>query len=658
MSQRATPSRRKAWRAIPCFAILPSTLILCTAGARAADTTVELAPVVVSATTTERSLTDAPATVTVITGDEIRQRPVQDVADALRAAPGVMVGGIGLNRRGISIRGMPAEHTLILMDGKRINNAGNAIAHADYDLSWVPAEAIERIEVVRGPMSSLYGSEALGGVVNVITRRATDGWHGSLSAKGGLMEGGGGDSQQFGIYAGGPLVPGVLGLSVTGETHGRQPTRSLADPRLTELERRLAATGSATLTWTPDDAQRIDLSYGQGRESRAYTIQSGTTAASIYTTTDEIERRHLSLAHTGDWSWGRSSLRAYRSTLDRESRRSTGTPTDPQTLTDDMVDGHVSVPVLSWNLVTLGGEWHRERLTDSTVNRAGKAEAVHRGLFLQDEIALGRDWSLVLGDRADHHETFGWQHSPRAYLVHHLTNALTVKGGVGKGFKAPTLKQLSPQYQAVAAAGRFTVVGNPALEPETSVTYEVGAEYRGAGWSARATLFQNDLKNLIDTACTRFCGVRGREIRTYQNIEEARIRGLELGGGADLPWDLRLDANYTFLDSEDRATGRELGERPRHRANAALAWTPAAGLTARVRAEYVGRQALYPSSGAATRLPSYTLVSLDLSQALTDSVALRGGVQNLTNQRLAEKSPLFPYAEEGRLYWAGLNYSF
>lgn len=656
MTRRANRARHRAGTVLSCLVAAPPAL-LCAAGALA-DAPVVLEPVVVSATATERPLADAPATVTVITGDELQQRPVQDLADALRDTPGIMVGGVGLNRRGISIRGMPAEHTLILMDGKRVNTAGNAIAHADYDLNWVPPEAIERIEVVRGPMSSLYGSEALGGVVNVITRHATDAWHGSLSAQGGLMEGAGGDSRQIGAYAGGPLVPGVLGLSVTGQSQGREPTRALADPRLTELERRRAATGSATLTWTPDEAQRIDLSYGQGHETRAYTIQSGTTAASIYTTTDTIDRRHLSLTHQGDWSWGSSSLRAYRSTLDRESQRSTGTPTDPQTLTDDIVDGHVSVPVLSWNRVTLGGEWHRERLTDSTVNRTGSAEAIHHAVFLQDEISLGADWSLVLGDRADHHEAFGWQHSPRAYLVHHLTDALTVKGGIGKGFKAPTLKQLSPQYQAVAAAGRFTVVGNPALEPETSVTYELGAEYRATGWSLRATLFQNDLENLIETACTRFCGVRGREIRTYQNINEARIRGVELGGGADLPGNLRLDANYTFLDSEDRGTGLELSERPRHRANVALAWSPTERFTARVRTEYVGRQALTPSSGAATRLPAYTLLSLDLSQQLTDSVALRGGVQNLTDQRLAEKSSLFPYAEEGRLYWVGLNYSF
>jgi outer membrane receptor for ferrienterochelin and colicins len=315
------------------------------------------------------------------------------------------------------------------------------------------------------------------------------------------------------------------------------------------------------------------------------------------------------------------------------------------------------VPILSWNLVTFGGEWRRERLEDSTVNRRGEAETIHRALFMQDEVSFGSDWSLVLGNRADHHEEYGWQHSPRAYLLHHWNDALTLKAGIGKGFKAPTLKQLSPEYRASAAAGRFTIVGSPDLEPETNTSYELGADYLGRGWSARATLFQNDLKNLIDTLCTQFCGVRGREIRTYRNIDEARIRGAEFGGGVDLLENLRLDVNLTLLDTEDRGTGQELAERPRQRGNATLSWRPAEGLLTRLRAEYVGRQTVYPTADAET-LPSYTVWSLDIAQRLTDTVTLQGGIQNLTNTRLTDESTLFTYEEEGRLVWVGLNYSF
>lgn len=619
---------------------------------------VELPPVVVSATSTERALRDVPATVSVVTRADLESRPVEDLSDALRGLPGVQVGSIGLNRRGISIRGMPAEHTLILMDGKRVNAAGSAIAHADYDLSWVPSEAIERIEVVRGPMSALYGSEALGGVVNVITRRATDVWKGSLTALGGLQEGTGGDIYQGGFYAGGPLIPGRLGLSLYGEARGREQTPAFADPLLTDLERRKSQSGSATLTWTPDDAQRIDVTYGHARDDRAYKLRAGGPSPYVYETTDKTVRQHYAISHHGDWEWGSTTLRAYRSTLERDNARSRGVPTGPQKLTDDIVDGHVTIPVLGWNRITAGGEWRREQLEDGTVNRSGTDEAHHQALFLQDEITFSREWSLLLGGRLDHHEEFGWHTSPRAYLVYQPTDALTVKGGVGLGFKAPTLKQLSPEYEASAAAGRFTIVGNPDLKPEINTTYEIGAEYAVRNWSVRATIFQNDLEDLIQTRCILSCGVAGAERRTYENVDEARIRGVEIGGGIDLPWNLRFDANYTFLDTENRTTGQELTERPRHAANASLRWSPTDRFTAGVRAEYTGRQVLYPTATSVERLPAYTIWSIDLSQRLTDSVILRGGIRNLADVRLAEKSSSFTYAEAGRLYWLGLNYSF
>ncbi|MQU03899.1 TonB-dependent receptor plug domain-containing protein [Pseudomonas sp. FSL R10-2245] len=160
---------------------------------------VELASTVVSATSTERTLKDAPASVAVITGEALSKRPVRNLEDALRGSEGLQFNGVGMSRRGVSIRGMSSEHTLVLIDGKRISPSSGAIAHSDFDLGWIPVEAIERIEVVRGPMSSLYGSEALGGVVNVITRKATDTWLGSGFVDGGVREDGlGGQTHQLG----------------------------------------------------------------------------------------------------------------------------------------------------------------------------------------------------------------------------------------------------------------------------------------------------------------------------------------------------------------------------------------------------------------------------------------------------------------------------
>ncbi|WP_179359009.1 TonB-dependent receptor plug domain-containing protein, partial [Pseudomonas aeruginosa] len=168
-------------RAVPFLYMLP-----CLALAAPVD----LEPTVVSATTTERKLRDAPASVSLIAAEDLRRRPVRDLQEALRGSESLQFNGVGMSRRGISVRGMSSEHTLVLVDGQRISTSSGAIAHSDFDLGWVPVESIERIEVVRGPMSSLYGSEALGGVVNVITRRATDTWTGSGLLDGGVREDG------------------------------------------------------------------------------------------------------------------------------------------------------------------------------------------------------------------------------------------------------------------------------------------------------------------------------------------------------------------------------------------------------------------------------------------------------------------------------------
>jgi len=652
-------SRSTALRAASSPVRLFSALACLPLTALGAGHTLNLNPTVVTATATARPLNDAPASVTVITAEELNRRPVQDLEDALRGTPGLQFTGVGMTRRGISIRGMGSEHTLILVDGQRINTAAGAVAHADFDLGWVPVEAIERIEVIRGPMSSLYGSEALGGVVNVITRRSTDTWRGAAQLNGGVREDHrGGQTHQLGVYAGGPLIPGLLGLSLSAETRRRQETPLHSDPTQSEIEGRDAHNGNLTLSWTPDEAQRIDLSYANGLEDRWRNTRTGGRAPVGYEASDRIERERFSLSHHGDWAWGNSTLRAYRNTLERTNRYTNGVvPTSPrQELTDDIVDGSLSLPLADTHLFTLGGEWRKEQLEDGGFV-SNDAQAIHRALFLQDEIEFTPDWSLVLGNRFDRHEQYGWHSSPRAYLVHHVNDALTIKGGGGRGFKAPTLKQLSPGYSAIGGGGMFVIHGNPDLEPEINTTYELSADYQGDGWSLNAGVFQNNVRGLVQTVCVSSCGIRGREVRNYDNVDKARIRGLELGGGLDLPASLRWDLNYTYLDAIDRSADQRLGNRARHLANTRLQWTPTAAFTGQVRGEYVGSQLTY-SSNTAYAMPAYTLWHLELTQRITDSLSIRGGIENLTDEDFSDASDNFTFAEPGRTYHVGLSLSF
>lgn len=618
-----------------------------------------LADVVVTATATPRALRTAPASVTVVDQQALSRRPVQDLTDVLRDVPGVTVNGAGLTRRGISIRGMPSEHTLFLVDGRRVNGSASAIAHADFELNWVPVEAMERVEIVRGPMSSLYGSEALGGVVNVITRSATDTWRGSLRAMGGLREDGrGGETYQLGAYAGGPLIRDRLGLSLYAESKARGDTPQAADTRLSDLEGRESLSGSATLSWTPDAAQRIDFTVLAGRDDRKRdTVTTGGRPV-YYRYADAVDRRQYALSHTGRWGWGETAVRAYRSTLDRTNTVTNGqTASRPVDMQEDIIDGRATLDAIAGHRFSLGGEWRREDLEDAAAAVSGRLTSERYAIFAQDEWALTPVLSLTGGARFDHHDQYGWQTSPRLYAVWTPVAGLTLKGGGGRGFKSPSLKQLSSEFVTVAAGGRFTIYGNPDLKPEVGTSYEASADYRRDGWAVHLGGFVNDIENLIETRCTAFCGVRGREVRLYQNINEARITGLELGGETRLPAGFSLRGDYTYLDSENRTTKQVLSERPRHSGHATLRWEPDDRRFVQVRGEYVGEQQML-SNSVQYGVPDYTLVSLEGGLRLEENLWVRAGVQNLGDVRLADESSYFSFAEPGRFYYLSFTAGF
>lgn len=613
-----------------------------------------LSPVVVTATASERELANTPASVSVIDGEALRQRPVLDLADAVKGSVGVSLESRGLGRRGISIRGMSSEHTLTLIDGQRISTSAAAIAHSDYELGWVPAAAIERVEVVRGPMSSLYGSEALGGVVNVVTRGATDTWQGSWHNYALFNDHGlGGDQFKSGFYLGGPLVPGRLGLNLWGEIGRRHLLRDANNTALTVQDRRHAETGHIGLTWTPDARQRMDVSVDAGREERLGI--RGSSAQTSYSSEDEVQRRRYALSHSGQWGWGESQVRLYRSTLKRENIRSDGdTQSGPNRFTDTVLDGRLAFALGRAQKLTLGGETRRESLADPSVNRQGKASLTHYAFFAQDEIRLGEKWELVLGGRYDRHEDFGSEISPRAYLLFHANDALTFKAGVGRGFKAPTLKQLSPEYESRAAmGGRGIIRGNPDLQPETNQSFELGLEYNQRPWSASATVFHNDVKNLIETVRQPTCFEPGKVCLDYDNLAKVRMRGVELGGGVDLLDRWRVNVNYTYLDAYDRTSGDRLAERSRHRANATLEWAALERLTTRLRLEYTGAQ--YRSATESDR-PGYTLLHWYLDYDINPNFSVQAGIENLTDKRLAnDDAGVYSDADDGRRYFVGLT---
>lgn len=625
----------------------PLLLALTLAWNGLAQAETELKDVVVSATLSEHETRTAPASVTVVTREEIAARNPVDLLDAVRGEPGITLTGRQVGgRKTMALRGLTGKHVLNLIDGRRISASDDVVGHSDYQYGWLPMSAIERIEVIRGPMSTLYGSEALGGVVNLITRQPKDRWIGSVSLSGAdALEGDGGGRNQADVFAAGPLGD-MLDLRLTGEMQRVSAVPLEEDPRYSELEGRKTRTAGVTARLKLAPGQSLEAGWMEGEEDRWRGNVSGrTTFEDRY----DLQRSHGHVSWRGEFSGWRAQANAYRSELDIVNRRTNGiAPTRPQNLRDDVVDGLVAGKLGS-HLLTVGGEFRKETLRNAGLI-GGKDDATHQALFLQDEVPLASRLALTAGLRGDHHEYFGTEYSPRAYLVWEATQELVVKGGYGHAFKAPTLKQVSPSY--VGSEGPHTFLGNANVQPETSDSIEIGADWKRGPLNLRAVAYHTKVKDLITTV--EISRVGPRRTYLYDNVARARITGLETGFTWQIRNNLSWNADLTLLKTKDKDTGEELTGRPKRSLTSRLDWQPGDGWSARAGVEYIGRQ----RDSSDTHLPAYSLWNVSVGKQFAKSVTLRAGIDNLTDVRLAEKSADFGYAERRRTLYASLRLDF
>ena len=612
-----------------------------------------LSAITVTATMTEQDARTAPASVTVLDREELAARNATDLLDAVRGTPGVtlsprQVGG----RKTLALRGLEGKHTLTLIDGRRISASDDVVGHSDYQYGWLPMSAIERVEIIRGPMSALYGSEALGGVINLITRQPTDKWMGSVSVSGSTPTSSreGEPTGSTSVFAAGP-VGERLSLRVNAELAHSSPVADRHDPRLSEIEGSHAKNGGLTARFALTPQQTLEAGWSGGKEERVYDTDS---RGAVYRSFYDIDRSQAHVGWEGKFDGWRGQLRAYRSEIDITNRASGGgTATRPQNMVDNVMDGHASL-TLGAHKLTVGGEWRKETLENAGLKN-GVDDATHKALFAQDEIALTDTLMLTAGLRADHHEIFGSEISPRAYLVWEASPALVVKGGFGHAFKAPTLKQISPNY--VGAEGPHTFAGNGDIKPESSNSFEIGADWQVApAWSLRATVFNTEVKDLIISRLQRKEGVRN--FYQYDNVNAARIRGLEAGVTWDITRQLAWSNDVTLLHTRDKSTGKKLADRPSTSLTSRLEWQGQQGWSARLTGEFTGSQTATDGSN----LPSYALWSASVGKQFAldaqRKVVLRAGLENIGNVHLAEKSENFGYAERARRVFVSARVDF
>ncbi len=578
---------------------------------------------VVTASATEQNVKDAPASISVITQQDLQRKPVQNLKDVLRDVPGVQLTNEGDNRKGVSIRGLSSSYTLILVDGKRVNSRNAVFRHNDFDLNWIPVDAIERIEVVRGPMSSLYGSDALGGVVNIITKKIGQKWTGTLSADTTIQEHRDrGDTYNGQFFTSGPLIDGVLGMKAYGSLAKRAKddpqSSSNATGETPRIEGFTSRDGNVEFAWTPNENHDFTAGYGFDRQDRD----------SDSLDRNRLERENYSLSHNGRWDIGNSELKFYGEKVDNKNPGQSGTITSES----NAIDGKYVLPLGMINqLVTFGGEWRHDKLKDPVNLSSGgqSTSASQYALFIEDEWRIIEPLALTTGIRMDDHQTYGDHWSPRAYLVYNATDTVTVKGGWATAFKAPSLLQLNPDWTTNSCRGSCSIVGN-------SSASEAPGYPNFVGWKT----------------------VNGKRVPIFRyfNVNKARIKGVETEVKIPFGDEWKLTVNYTYNDGRDLSNGgdKPLQTLPFHTANGTLDWKPLDDWSFYVTANYTGQQRAVSATG---KTPGgYTLFDVGAAWQVTKNVKLRSGVQNVGDKDLSRDD--YSYTEEGRRYFMAVDYRF
>lgn len=655
------------------------------------DSAVDLEGVVITAAGFEQKIVDAPASVTVISRTELQQMRATNLAEVLSTVEGVDVGGAvgktgGLN---INIRGMGSDYTLILIDGRRQNTAGSVTPNGFGETSTSflpPVSAIERIEVVRGPVSTLYGSDAMGGVVNIITRKVGETWGGSVTLDGTIQ----GDDE-FGniyggnVYASGPLVPGLLGLTLRGSFVDREAS-GLTFENVNGVPTPVTGFGrsstkseirgyGARLSWTPIDSMDfwLDADVGTQWYDNSKGQMGTNTLAGGYANALEFNRQQYALAHNWRLPFG-----VLESNLSRGITETKGRITPPgvagaggaRTLesTNTIFDTKF---YSQWrnHTFTVGGQYWDAEMVDGVA--PGNFEHQQWAIYAEDEWRFTENLALTVGARHDDHSTFGGHFSPRAYLVWNPNEHWTLKGGVSQGFKTPRLEQLASGINGFGNQGRLPLLGTPTLMPETSTSSEIGVYYDSLeGFSANLTVFDNKFEDKIATGQPVSNCSAGLTLAQYNsgagrpagcidvgffpgfptfgqsvNIDEAVTRGVEMAMRARFLEDWTLSANYTYTDSEQKSgasAGQKLTDTPEHMANADLRWQATDRLTTWLRGEYRSERfrSDAPARAALGDFKAYSLFHVGGSFQVTERVTVNATVYNLLNKDFVR---LLPY---------------
>lgn len=647
---------------------------------------IKLDTIVITASGYEQTIANAPASISVIDREELDKRNYTDITEVLNDVPGVTITGSG-STLDVSIRGMAPKYTLFLVDGRKQDSRTTRPNGDDFGLEkgiLPPLQSIERIEVIRGPMSSLYGSDAMGGVVNIITKKVPDHWSGSYDISTTLQENSdSGDIFDTNIYLAGPLTEKV-GMQVSANYFNRDEDNILGGFKGTERERI-----NSKFTYLINDQHDIALGIENNKQTGEETSK---TASNNIRGELRTYRDVYSLTHTGKYNDHLNSTSYIQydksKTPDRENTVMTaqnGGIRVNQPIQTETVSGNT---LWNWMIkdhtLSFGAYYKDEELLDKATNlNIGSATPSEfsrwsGALFLEDTWSLFDNFNLTAGLRWDKDQEYGSHFSPRLYGVYHLNDNLTFKGGLTTGYKQPDLREAADGFWQVSGRGRNIILGNPNLKPESSKTYEFGTVWQGDLFNTSLTVYQTQFKDKIEnyTSCTSegrpnvttgnsatwLCPAPSGAINYYAvveriNVGEAKINGVELTFDTQLNDWSTVRANYTFSDSEQKTgkdKGRPLNSIPKHSANITFDTEPTEQLNLWARYNYRGE--MISTNADNEHSKAYNLYDVGVNYKFTPKITAKMAINNVFDKEL--NSSEHYKVLDGRRYTVGLNVNF
>ena len=638
------------------LAILPLALISAFSHA-AEEKAVEQAEVDTVYVTAEKQLQQSLG-VSRISKDDIDKRPAaNDISEFVRTMPGVNLTGNTAtgqrgNKRQIDLRGMGPENTLILIDGKPVNSRQSerismrGERNTRGDSNWVPVEEIESITVLRGPAATRYGSGAMGGVVNIVTKKVSKEFKGQVNLYANQpQDSKEGATRRIGFNLSGPIIQDTLGFRIYGNLnktdadaadinagHGNDSAAGVEGVRNKDIAGRLQ--------WKISPAQTLILDSSYSRQGNIYngdTQNSNPRSALVNSLADSkaetarLYRSAYSLTHDGAWEWGDTkNVISYERTINSHLPEGlaggpegsyTGLDFVQSRLKNLRFSSEANIPFKLGvdNVLTVGAEFTDSKLDDPASNsqgfkdqgktdvfdgisavRGGKASQRNWAAYVEDNISLTDKTHLIPAIRFDHNSDSGSNWSPALNFSHQIGENWLVKGGIARAYKAPNLYQTNPDFILYTrgqgcpidapSSVRCYYMGNNNLKPETSINKEIGLEFNKNGWQASATYFHNAYRNKIVIGENIIATSNiGNWLLQWENTPKATISGIEGNLVIPLHDTLKWSNNFTYMHKSEDYQGNPLSLVPKHTLNSTLSWTPNERFDANLTFTHYGR---------------------------------------------------------------------